>query len=47
VVRIRLDPGEAYLCNAQDTIHDGSTNDRGVPDVALLMSGGYSLGAAG
>jgi hypothetical protein len=36
VVRITVPPGQAYLCNTQDTIHDGSTNLSGLPDIVLL-----------
>ncbi|GAA4681540.1 hypothetical protein GCM10023347_40510 [Streptomyces chumphonensis] len=40
--RIRLEPGDAYLCAPQNLIHDGATNDSGSADVALLMSGDYA-----
>lgn len=36
VLRLRIPPGQAYLCNTQNVIHDGATNDAGLPDVALL-----------
>jgi hypothetical protein len=42
VCRIRLLPGQAYLCNAQNLIHDGATNLSGYPDIAFLMSAGYT-----
>ncbi|RKS68160.1 hypothetical protein BZB76_6408 [Actinomadura pelletieri DSM 43383] len=40
VLRVRLAPGQAYLCNTQNTIHDGATNDQGLPDVSLLTING-------
>ncbi|GAA4235257.1 hypothetical protein GCM10022254_42140 [Actinomadura meridiana] len=40
ILRVRLAPGQAYLCNTQNTIHDGATNDRGLPDVSLLTING-------
>ncbi|MFD9970798.1 hypothetical protein ACFWYA_22100 [Streptomyces sp. NPDC059011] len=41
VLRIRLEPGDAYLCSPQNLIHDGATNESGSADVAVLMSGDY------
>jgi hypothetical protein len=41
VLRIRLAPGDAYLCGPQNLIHDGATNEGTAADVALLMSGDY------
>lgn len=37
VVRIRLNPLQAYALNPQSVIHDGATNESGVPDVNFLM----------
>jgi hypothetical protein len=42
VVRIALPPGHGYLCNTQDTIHDGASNDQGLPDVCLLTLNGLA-----
>lgn len=39
VHRITLPPGHGYLCNTQNTIHDGATNDEGLPDVSFLAMG--------
>jgi len=39
VVRIRIEPGQAYICNSEDIIHDGATNELGSPDVSLLILG--------
>jgi hypothetical protein len=36
VLRVRLQPGQAYLCNTQNTVHDGATNDEGLPDLSFL-----------
>ena len=38
VLQARLLPGQGYLCNTQDMLHDGATNLRGMPDVALLTA---------
>ena len=32
-VRLRIDPGEAYIMNADDVIHDGASDVPDVPDV--------------
>jgi hypothetical protein len=37
--RVRIDPGEAYVVNADDVIHDGASDTPGVPDVALHFLG--------
>ncbi|QFG24616.1 hypothetical protein [Actinomadura sp. WMMB 499] len=42
VLRVTLRPGQAYLVNTQDVLHDGATNDQGMPDVSLLMSNDLS-----
>jgi hypothetical protein len=39
--RIRIDPGEAYIVNADDVIHDGASDTRDVPDVALHFLGHF------
>jgi hypothetical protein len=36
VLRLTIRPGEAYLCNTQNTIHDGATNRTGSPDISFL-----------
>lgn len=36
IIRVRLQPGQAYLCNTQNTVHDGATNDDGLPDLSFL-----------
>lgn len=38
-VRICIDPGEAYVVNAEDVIHDGASDPGGMPDVALHFLG--------
>lgn len=38
VIRAILSPGEAYLCQTQNLIHDGSTNCYGCPDISLLIA---------
>ncbi|RSN62025.1 hypothetical protein [Actinomadura sp. WAC 06369] len=42
VIRVKLRPGQAYLLNTQGVLHDGATNQRGMPDVSLLMSNDLS-----
>jgi len=41
VARLRIDPGEAYIVNADDVIHDGASDITGVPDVALHFLGHF------
>lgn len=36
VLRLTIRPGQAYLCNTQNTIHDGATNHAQRPDVSFL-----------
>lgn len=36
VIRLVLLPGHAYLCNTQNTIHDGATPEGDLPDVSFL-----------
>lgn len=38
IIRAVLPPGSAYLCQTQNVIHDGSTNDQGVTDISLLIA---------
>ncbi|MDI9885811.1 hypothetical protein QMZ92_15835 [Streptomyces sp. HNM0645] len=38
VLRVRLSPGQAYLVNTQDVLHDGATNTEGLPDVSFLTA---------
>ncbi|MDG4765655.1 hypothetical protein O7632_16335 [Solwaraspora sp. WMMD406] len=45
VVRIRLRPGQAYVVNTQDVLHDGATNDVGLPDVSMLTANALSARA--
>jgi len=45
-VRIRIDPGEAYIVNADDVIHDGASDASDVPDVALHFLGHFGPGEA-
>jgi len=40
-VRVRIDPGEAYIFNAEDVIHDGSSDLSDVPDIALHFLGPF------
>ncbi len=44
-VRLRLDPGEAYIMNADDVIHDAASDIATTPDIALHFLGYF--GAAG
>ena len=43
-VRVRIDPGEAYIMNADDVIHDGASDAGDVPDVALHFLGHFGAG---
>jgi hypothetical protein len=38
VLRVRLRPLQAYLCQTQNIIHDGATNHSGHPDVSYLVA---------
>lgn len=40
-VRVRIDPGEAYVVNADDVIHDGASDSPDVPDAALHFLGHF------
>jgi hypothetical protein len=46
--RVRIDPGEAYVVNADDVIHDGASDSCEAPDVALHFQGYFNpaIGAA-
>jgi hypothetical protein len=39
--RVRIDPGEAYIVNADDVIHDGASDAHDAPDVALHFLGHF------
>jgi hypothetical protein len=39
--RIRINPGEAYIVNADDVIHDGASEAPDAPDVALHFLGHF------
>lgn len=41
VVRVRLAPGEGYICVTQNIIHDGATNEHGEVDVSFLIGGWF------
>lgn len=43
-VRVGIDPGEAYIMNADDVIHDGASDAPDAPDVALHFLGHFGLG---
>ncbi len=43
-VRLRIDPGEAYIMNADDIIHDGASAAPNVPDIALHFLGFFGPG---
>lgn len=38
IIRAVLSPGDAYLCQTQNVIHDGSTNDQDATDISLLVA---------
>lgn len=41
VVRVRVEPGEGYLCVTQNIIHDGATSEECERDVSFLIGGWY------
>ncbi len=41
IVRVRVDPGEAYVASTEDLIHDGSTEGAREPDLALHFIGHF------
>jgi hypothetical protein len=43
--RLRIDPGEAYIMNADDVIHDGASGVAHAPDVALHFLGYFGPAA--
>jgi hypothetical protein len=43
--RVRIDPGEAYVMNADDVIHDGASDAPGAPDIALHFLGHFGIAA--
>lgn len=43
-VRVRIDPGEAYIVNAEDVIHDGASDQGELPDVGLHYLGHFGAG---
>ncbi|MFF4319629.1 hypothetical protein [Streptomyces sp. NPDC001568] len=47
VLRVRLRPGQAYLVNTQDVLHDGATNTEGAADVSFLTANRLSTALVG
>ncbi|MFF3014528.1 hypothetical protein [Streptomyces sp. NPDC057939] len=47
VLRVRLRPGQAYLVNTQDVLHDGATNTDGDADVSFLTANRLSPALVG
>jgi hypothetical protein len=47
VVRVRIDPGEAYVASTEDLIHDGSTLGAMALDLALHFMGHFGATADG
>jgi len=43
VIRIRVDPGEAYIAPTESIIHDGSSIDMSVLDISLSLRGRFRL----
>ena len=39
ILRIRLEPGQGYVFNTQDVVHDGATPDGDVPGIAFHSMG--------
>jgi hypothetical protein len=46
VVRLRLDPFEAYMAPTYDMIHDGSSKDKQHPDVTYSLCGSFQTAPA-
>lgn len=46
VVRVRVDPGEAYIAPTDYLIHDGDTTDKLLPDVTFAMLGNFGAPTA-
>jgi hypothetical protein len=42
-VRLRIDPDEAYIVNAEDVIHDAASSPGEVPDLALHYLGHFGV----
>ena len=42
VTRILLYPGQGYICNTENIIHDGATNLNSIPDITFMMTGKIS-----
>jgi hypothetical protein len=42
ILRIRLEPGQGYVFNTQDVVHDGATPDGDVPGVAFHSMGTWA-----
>jgi hypothetical protein len=42
VVRVRIDPGEAYIAPSDDIVHDGDTTGKVLPDVNYAVLGHFS-----
>jgi hypothetical protein len=42
VVRVRIDPGEAYIAPSDDIVHDGDTLGKVLPDVNYALLGHFS-----
>lgn len=41
--KVRVDPGEAYIVNADDVIHDGASDAAGTVDIALHFLGHFGI----
>jgi hypothetical protein len=41
--RVRIDPGEAYIVNADDVIHDGASDAADAVDIALHFLGHFGI----
>jgi hypothetical protein len=41
VVRLRIDPGEAYILPTDNLIHDASTEEKQFPDITLTFLGSF------
>ncbi len=39
--RVRIDPGEAYIVNGEDIVHDGASDTPGTPDLSLHFMGHF------
>lgn len=43
VVRLRVDPGEAYIAPTDDLIHDGSSEGKRYPDITYTLLGHFRV----